>query len=85
MRVLVPTHLRSYTGLAEVDVGGATLGEAVSELDRRYPGLKFRMVDEQDSIREHIAIFVNMDRAADLGVALKPTDRIKIVAALSGG
>ncbi len=59
MKVRVPTHLRDYIGSPEVEVGGASLDEALADLDRRYAGVRFRIVDEQDDIREHIKIFVN--------------------------
>ncbi len=84
-KVYIPTPLRSYTNKAQVDVTGATLQEALAELDRSYPGLRFRIIDEQDQIREHIRIFVNQDRAPDLNVPLRANDRIQIILAISGG
>jgi sulfur-carrier protein len=86
MIVHVPTALRSYTGRrAEVDADGATLAALLLDLDRRHPGLRFRIVDEQDRIRVHIRLFVNRDQADDLGASLAPTDEVHIVCALSGG
>jgi len=86
MTVFIPTPLRSYTGQkGQVDAPGATLGEVLSALDRRYPGLRFRIITEQDTIREHIRIFVNEEQAWDLSVALRPDDQIHIICALSGG
>src|SRR6185369_8924053 len=71
MRVLVPTMLRSYTGgAAEVDAGGATVGELLDDLDRRFPGMRFRVIDEQQRVRQHVRIFVNGDVAGDLSAAL---------------
>ena len=70
MKVYIPSALRSYTGQKdEVEADGATLDEVLSELDRRYPGFRFRIIDEQNAIRPHIKIFVNYDQARDLGVA----------------
>jgi sulfur-carrier protein len=86
MTVYIPTALRSYTGQkGEVDAQGATLGEVLSALDRRYPGLRFRIITEQDTIRQHIRIFVNEEQARDLSAALRPDDQIHIICALSGG
>ena len=86
MTVYIPTALRSYTAQkGEVDAQGATLAEILSALDQRYPGLRFRIVTEQDTIRQHIRIFVDEEPAGDLSVALRPNDRIYIVCALSGG
>ena len=64
---------------------GATLAELLADLDRRYPGIRFRMIDEQDRIRPHIRIFVNREQVHDLTSALSPTDDVQILQALSGG
>jgi molybdopterin converting factor small subunit len=86
MKVYIPTHLRSYTGQrGVVEADGSTLGEVLLELDRRHPGVRFRIIDEQDEIREHIKIFVNQDQAGNLAVPLQSGDEIRIIAALSGG
>lgn len=84
-KVLVPTHLRSYTHAAEVTVPGRTLGEVVAALDHAFPGLRFRIIDEQDAIRTHIKFFVGPEVARDLAAPVADTDEIMIVAALSGG
>jgi len=68
-----------------VDAGGSTLAELVGQLDSRYPGLRFRIIDEQDSIRQHIKIFVNQDLAANLATPVTERDEVHIVCALSGG
>lgn len=85
MRVLIPSPLVSYTGASRVEAAGATLGELLLELDRRYPGLRFRVVDEQDRVRAHLRIFVDDEQVFDLGRALRPDARVHLVQALSGG
>jgi len=85
MKVIIPTQLRSYTGAAEVQAEGRTLSDLVADLDRQFPGIRFRMVNEQDAIREHIRIFINQDTAAGLEQILQPGDVIRIIGALSGG
>ncbi len=85
MKVLIPGGLRSYTELSEVEVSGATLAVVLDELDRLYPGIRFRMIDEQDRIRRHIRIFVNGVQLRDLSQPLMATDDLVIVQALSGG
>ena len=85
MKVLIPGPLRSYTTAREVDADGDTLGAVLADLDRRYPGLRFRMVDEQDKMRPHIRFFVNGEQTFDLSRTLGPTDSVQIVQALSGG
>lgn len=86
MRIGIPTPLRSYTGgRSEVEAYGVTLAEVLDDLDRRYPGIRFRMIDEQEGIRPHMRIFVNREEAMDLTRSLGPTDEIRILQALSGG
>ncbi len=85
MRVVFPTHLRSYTGgRAEVESQGATLADVLLDLDRRHPGVRFRVVDEQDRIRPHIKFFVGQELASTLDVPVGASD-VLIVAAFSGG
>ena len=85
MKVLIPTPLRSYTNLAEVDAEGATLAELLEDLDRQFPGIRFRVVDEQGNIRRHMRFFVNEDQVFDMNTPLRRTDAIYMVQALSGG
>ncbi len=68
-----------------MNVAGATLGEALSDLDRQCPGLRFRIINEQDQVREHIKIFVNRAEADDLSCPTGPNDQIQIILAISGG
>lgn len=84
MKVGIPSPLHSYTGgRALVDADGATLGDVIDDLERRHPGIKFRMIDEQDHVRPHILIWVGTKSVRDLKA--KIDGEVKIVAALSGG
>jgi molybdopterin converting factor small subunit len=85
MRVLIPTPLRSYTASAQVEAHGATLAEVLADLDRRYPGIRFRMIDERGKARAHIRFFHRKQAVHDLGQALAPGEELLIVQALSGG
>jgi molybdopterin converting factor small subunit len=85
MQVLIPGALRSYTRDAQVQAVGATLNELFADLDRRYPGLRFRVVDEQGLLRQNMRIFVNGVGVRDMQHALRPEDGVAIVLALSGG
>ena len=56
--VNVASPLRSYTqGAQSVAAKGATVAQVLADLERRYPGMRFRMIDEQGRIRQHIRIF----------------------------
>lgn len=85
MKVLIPGPLRSYTKDAEVDAAGTTLRDLLADLDRRYPGLRFRVIDEQDKMRAHVRFFINGEQVFDIARPLRPTDSVQIVQALSGG
>jgi len=86
MKVLIPTPLHSYTAAKSiVEANGKTVGEVLSEMDRRYPGFRFRIIDEQDGIRPHIRMFVNNRLVPDLGISTQPDDTLHIICALSGG
>ena len=86
MTAYIPSALRSYTAQkGAVDAQGATLGEVLSALDRRYPGFRFRIITEQGTIRQHIRIFVNEEQVPNLTAPLRPDDHIYIICALSGG
>ena len=85
MKVLVPSALRSYTRDPQVEAVGDTLDALFAGLERRYPGLRFRVVDEQGLLRPNMRIFVNGLGVRDMQHALKPDDFVAIVLALSGG
>jgi molybdopterin synthase sulfur carrier subunit len=86
VKVHIPTPLRSYTaGAKEVDASGTTLDEVLHDLDAKYPGLRFRMVDEQGRLRPHMRIFVNRTIERDLGLTVADGDEVVLMQALSGG
>lgn len=85
MKVQISGALRSYTGASHVQAEGDTLLALLADLDRRYPGLRFRVVDEQDHLRANMRIFVNGVGVRELGHALRQDDAVAIVLALSGG
>jgi molybdopterin converting factor small subunit len=85
MKVIIPTPLRSYTGRREVEARGSSLAEVLADLDRQFPGIRFRVVDEQERARPHVRFFVNGRQVSDLGRPLGPADELVIVPALSGG
>jgi molybdopterin converting factor small subunit len=86
VRVCVPSQLRGYTGgLDAVDAEGATLGEVLADLDRRFPGFRFRVIDEQDRVRRHMILFVGGERQDDLDAPIPPGAEVFVIGALSGG
>ncbi|MFI4975610.1 MAG: MoaD/ThiS family protein [Caulobacterales bacterium] len=86
IRVLLPSQLHSYSGgVSRLEAAGATVGAVLDDLDRRFPGLKFRVIDEQDRVRPHMRLFVGQAAARDLRTPLRDGDELMIFGALSGG
>lgn len=86
IRVRIPSQLRSYTdGEAEVVAEGASIDAALTDLDARYPGIRFRVIDEQGGVRQHMRLFANGSIARKIDLALADGDELMIVGALSGG
>jgi molybdopterin converting factor small subunit len=86
MQVAIPSPLRSYTRSRDrVDAAGRTVAELLASLDRAFPGIRFRIVDEQDRIRVHIRLFVNRVLVRDLAQPIAEGDEVQILCALSGG
>jgi molybdopterin synthase sulfur carrier subunit len=85
MRVLIPGPLRDYTANATVSAEGSTLGGMLADLDLQFPGLRFRIVDEQGRTRRHIKFFVDGLQTNDLDRGLNSATEVMIVCALSGG
>ncbi|MFN7921771.1 MAG: MoaD/ThiS family protein [Bryobacteraceae bacterium] len=86
MKVYVPSPLRSYTGgKSEVEAAGLTVREVLLDLDRQFPGIRYRMIDEQDGIRPHIRLFVDLDQAPNLDTPARQDAPVHIICALSGG
>ena len=86
MRVVLPSPLFSYSGgQREIEATSDSLAQLMGVLDKRYPGIRHRIIDEQNRIRPHIRFFVNGESATTLEHRLSAGDEVLIVAALSGG
>lgn len=85
-KVVLPDSLaRLFTGAPRrLELDAATVADALHELDRRWPGMRDRLVDGRPAIRQHIVIFVNGERAM-LDTQLMPNDELYVMPALSGG
>ncbi|HEY2482239.1 MAG TPA: MoaD/ThiS family protein [Caulobacteraceae bacterium] len=84
--VWIPSQLHAYTGgVSRVEASGPTIDAVLDDLDRRFPGLKFRVVDEQGRIRPHMRLFVGRQAARDIGAPIAQGAELLIFGALSGG
>jgi molybdopterin converting factor small subunit len=86
VRVRLAPLLYSYTGgLKVVEVEATTVGKAIAAVDNRFPGVAFRVIDEQSRIRPHVNVFLGEQSVRDLDVPVLEGSEIYIVGALSGG
>lgn len=87
--VRIPTPLRTLTkGAAEVQAKGDTVESLVDDLERQFPGLRERLVDETGELRRFINVYVNQEDIRFLQskkTALKDGDEVSIVPAIAGG
>lgn len=87
--VRIPTPLRSIAkGHAEVKATGGSVADVVEDLERQFPGLRERLVDESGELRRFINIYVNEEDIRFLQgkkTGLKDGDQVSIVPAIAGG
>jgi molybdopterin synthase sulfur carrier subunit len=87
--VRIPTPLRRLTnGVGEVHAKGKDVAELIEDLERQFPGLRERLVEESGEVRRFINIYVNQEDLRFLSgkeTAVKDGDEVSIVPALAGG
>ncbi|MCX7759852.1 MAG: MoaD/ThiS family protein [Hydrogenothermaceae bacterium] len=87
--VRIPTALRRITqGQGEVTVEASTIGELIDALEREFPGIKERLVDENGEIRKFVNFFVNDEDIRFLqgrDTPIKDGDTVAIIPAIAGG
>ena len=88
-KVRIPTPLRKLTNNEElVEVDAKTIGDAFSELQSRYPGIKERLCDAEGKLRRFVNVYVNEEDIRFLGgpsYAFKDGDEVLLVPSIAGG
>jgi molybdopterin synthase sulfur carrier subunit len=88
-KVRIPTPLRKLTNNEElITVAAPTIGDAISELQNRYPGIKERLLDETGAVRRFVNVYVNEEDIRFLQnqqTPLKDGDEVSIIPAIAGG
>lgn len=88
-KVRIPTPLRKLTNNEEVvEVNAATIAEAITELQSRFPGIQERLVDEKGAVRRFVNVYVNEEDIRFLEnqkTPLKDGDEVSIIPAIAGG
>ncbi len=89
VRLELPTGLRQYAGGKDsFEVRAGTLADAIARLNAEYPGLAYRLLDDQGRMRRFVLVFVNEDPVAHLppeDVRLKGGDTVHILPSVAGG
>jgi molybdopterin synthase sulfur carrier subunit len=87
--VRIPTPLRAVAkGNADVQAKGDTIEDVIGDLERQFPGLRERLVDESGELRRFVNIYVNQEDIRFLenkATVLKDGDEVAIVPAIAGG
>ena len=71
-----------------IEINAATIGEALVELQTRFPGIQERLVDDQGEVRRFVNVYVNEEDIRFLknrATPLKDGDEISIIPAIAGG
>jgi len=89
VKIRIPTPLRKLTNEQElVEVNAKTVGDAITELQGRFPGIQERLVDETGAVRRFVNVYVNEEDIRFLEnqkTALKDGDEVSIIPAIAGG
>jgi molybdopterin synthase sulfur carrier subunit len=86
VRVRLPSALRSYAGGAPaLDVEGETIGDVLDELDRRFPAVGRRVLDEQGRVRRHVHVYIGDKPMRGSGDLVPAGVEVSVLPAVSGG
>ena len=89
VQVYIPYPLRELTkGVGTIGLQASDLAEAIRELNRRYPGLAYRILDDQGRLRRYVNAFVNDEPVSHLApddVPLHAGDVVTILPSVAGG
>ncbi|MDB6038508.1 MAG: hypothetical protein JWM99_2349 [Verrucomicrobiales bacterium] len=88
-KIRIPTPLRKLTNNEElIEVNAATVGDAITELQTRFPGIKERLLDETGAVRRFVNVYVNEEDIRFLQnqqTPIKAGDEVSIIPAIAGG
>jgi molybdopterin converting factor small subunit len=84
--VRLPSALREYAGgAATLEIDGDTVGAILAELDRQFPGVGRRVIDEQGQVRRHVHVYVGDERMRSMADGVGRGVEVTILPAVSGG
>jgi len=68
-----------------VELASTSLADLVDDLDRRWPGMRDRLLESGPRLREHINVFVDGERERDLAAPLSDRSVVHVIPAVAGG
>ena len=87
--IRVPSALRTFTGGAsDVEISASTVRDAITELDKKHPGIAAKVLLQDGTVKPFIRIYVGPDDIGDLGgldAKVTERDEISIIPAIAGG
>jgi molybdopterin converting factor small subunit len=88
-KIHIPTPLRQYAGKQPaIEVGGATVGEALSGLVSQHPDLRRHLYTDEGKLRAFVNVYLNDEDVRYLqkeATAVSDGDNISIVPSIAGG
>jgi molybdopterin synthase sulfur carrier subunit len=88
-RVTIPTPLRRFTADdAHIEVQAETITGVLDEMDKKYPGFKNRLCEENGQLRRFFNIYIDGEDVRfmnDLETRVPEGAEVSIIPAISGG
>jgi len=87
-RVVFTTNLQRHVPCPPTTVPASTVNEALSRVFEQNPRLRGYVLDEQGTLRKHMAVFVDGEVIKDRALLSDPLDpdaEVYVMQALSGG
>jgi len=87
--VRLPGALRDATGgQTKLEARAGTLADVISDIDRRHPGFRSRVLDERGAIRTYVNVYIGDDDArtkGGTGAAVPDGSEVMVIPAMAGG
>jgi molybdopterin converting factor small subunit len=87
--VRLPGTLRdAVRGESKIQATGTTLGDVLADIDRRHPGFRSRVLDEQGGIRSYVNVYVGDRDARESGgleTVVPDGSEVMVIPAMAGG
>lgn len=89
VRIRLHPYLRRFTsGQEVVEAVGRTIGECISDLETKFPGITRRLCDEQGELLSFYEVYANSSdgfRLEELSSPVKDGDELMIATVIAGG